>query len=92
MVTRTPNRAKTWANSQPIGPPPSTTTDAGSSVNATASRLVQYGVSASPGIGGALGVVPVLSTTPARGDVRRVPDDDAAGTVETTAAPDEADA
>ena len=66
IVTRTPNRAKTWANSQPIGPPPITTSDAGSSVSATASRLVQYGVSARPSIGGALGVVPVLSTMPLR--------------------------
>ena len=92
IVTRTPNRAKTWANSQPIGPPPSTTTDAGSSVSATASRLVQYGVSASPSIGGALGVGAGVEHHTARGDVRRVPDHDAAGTVETTGAAHEADA
>ena len=47
-VTSTPNREKTCANSQPIGPPPSTTTDPGSSVAATASRLVQYGVPCRP--------------------------------------------
>ena len=88
-VTCTPNREKTWANSQPIGPPPSTTTDAGSSVSATASRLVQYGVSSRPSIGGAPGRVPVLSTTPLRGDVRRVADDDAARPVEAGVAADE---
>ncbi len=32
----------------------------------TASRLVQYGVSARPSIGGAAGAVPVLRTTPLR--------------------------
>ena len=64
-VTRTPKRANTWASShadrrrrrsRPARP--------GSSVSCTASRLVQYGVSASPSIGGAAGRVPVLSTTP----------------------------
>ncbi len=65
-VTSTPNRANTCANSQPIGPPPSTIRDFGSSVSATASRLVQYGVPCSPSIGGAAGAVPVFSTTPLR--------------------------
>ena len=65
-VTSTPYRAKTCANSQPIGPPPSTTSDAGRSVTVTASRLVQYGVPSRPSIGGAAGRVPVLSTTPLR--------------------------
>ena len=63
-VTRTPNRAKTCASSQPIGPPPSTTSEPGSSVTCTASRLVQNGVSASPSTGGVAGRVPGLSTTP----------------------------
>src|SRR3954454_12919657 len=57
-VTRTPNRAKTWASSQPIGPPPSTTSEPGSSVTCTASRLVQYGVPASPSTGGPAGPGP----------------------------------
>ncbi len=43
-----------------------TTIDAGSSVSRTASRFVQYGVSARPSIGGTAGAVPVLSTTPRR--------------------------
>ena len=47
-----------------MGPPPITTTEPGISVSRTASRLVQYGVSASPSIGGTAGSVPVLSTTP----------------------------
>ena len=64
IVTRTPNRANTWASSHPIGPPPTTTSEAGSSVTWTASRLVQYGVSASPSTGGVAGRVPGLSTTP----------------------------
>ncbi len=63
-VTCTPNRANTCANSHPIGPPPSTTSEPGSPVTCTASRLVQYGVSASPSTGGAAGRVPGLSTTP----------------------------
>ena len=63
-VTRTPNRANTCAISQPIGPPPTTTSEPGSSVSCTASRLVQYGVSASPSTGGTAGRVPGLSTTP----------------------------
>ena len=63
-VTRTPNRANTCASSQPIGPPPTTTSDPGSSVTCTASRLVQNGVSASPSTGGVAGRVPGLSTTP----------------------------
>lgn len=64
IVTRTPKRASTWAISQPIGPPPSTTAEPGSSVSRTTSRLVQYGVPASPSMGSSAGRVPVLSTTP----------------------------
>jgi len=64
IVTRTPNRENTWASSQPIGPPPSTTSEPGSSVTRTASRFVQYGVPASPSIGGTAGRVPGLSSTP----------------------------
>ena len=63
-VTRTPNRENTCASSHPIGPPPSTTSEPGTSVTCMASRLVQYGVSASPSTGGVAGRVPGLSTTP----------------------------
>ena len=54
-VTRTPNREYTCASSHPIGPPPSTTSEPGTSVTCTASRLVQNGVSASPSTGGSAG-------------------------------------
>ena len=47
-----------------MAPPPSTTSDAGSSVASMISWLVQKGVSASPSIGGTTGVVPVLTTMP----------------------------
>jgi hypothetical protein len=65
-VTRTPKRANTWAISQPIAPPPTTTSEPGSLVARTASRLVQYGVPASPSIGSSAGRVPGFSTTPTR--------------------------
>ncbi len=66
-VTAAPKRENTWASSQPTGPPPSTISEPGTSSTATASRLVQYGVSASPSIGGTAGSVPVFSTiAPAR--------------------------
>ena len=58
-VTRLPNRANTWASSQPIAPPPSTISDSGSSLVSMASRFVQYGVPARPSIGGTAGAVPV---------------------------------
>src|SRR5918994_6469937 len=66
MVTVTPNRANTWPNSRPIAPPPSTISEPGRVVVATASRFVQYGVSANPGTGGTDGTVPVARTTPRR--------------------------
>ena len=63
-VTRTPKRARAWASSAPIGPPPMTpSVDGRVSIRST-SRLVQNGVSARPSIGGVAGRVPVLSTTP----------------------------
>src|SRR5918995_2336946 len=65
-VTATPNRAYACASSNPTAPPPSTSIDAGSVLASTASRLVQYGVPASPWIGGMTGAVPVASTTPRR--------------------------
>ena len=63
-VTRTPKRAITWVISAPIGPPPMTVRLPGRSVTCTTSRLVQYGVSASPSIGRRAGRVPGFSTTP----------------------------
>ena len=65
MVTCTPNRENACAISTPIAPA-ADHDQAGSaaSLSCTASRLVQYGVSARPGIGGTPGSVPVLSTTP----------------------------
>ena len=46
-----------------MGPAPMTTSDPGSSVTRVTSRLVQYGVSASPSTGGTPGSVPVATTT-----------------------------
>ena len=43
---------KKEANSMPITPPPMITSEAGSSLDSNASRLVQYSVSANPGMGG----------------------------------------
>ncbi len=61
-MTREPKRANTWPSSAPIAPPPSTTSDDGTSVVDSASRLVQYAMSANPGIGGTAGRVPVATT------------------------------
>ena len=63
-VTCTPKRENACASSAPIGPPPTTTSEPGASSARSTSRFVQYGVSASPSIGGAAGSVPVFSTTP----------------------------
>ncbi len=64
MSTCTPNRAKAWDISAPMAPPPMTMSEPGSSSSRHASRLVQNGVFARPGIGGADGSVPVFRTTP----------------------------
>ncbi len=40
-VTAAPKRAKTWASSAPIAPPPSTISDSGTCSAWTISRLVQ---------------------------------------------------
>ena len=48
----------------PMAPPPSTISDDGTSSAAIASRLVQYGTSARPSIGGMAGSVPVATTIP----------------------------
>ena len=57
-VTRTPKRAKTWAISLPMGPPPMTISEAGSAVARTASRLVEYGVPARPSMAARRGGCP----------------------------------
>ena len=63
-VTLVPKRAKTCESSAPIAPPPSTRSDAGTSVASIASRFVQNGVPARPGMGGMAGSVPVLMMIP----------------------------
>jgi hypothetical protein len=65
-VTSTPNRANVCTISSPTGPPPITSSEPGSSSSRLMSRFVQYGVPASPSIGGVAGSVPVFSTTPLR--------------------------
>ena len=72
-VTSVPKRAKTWASSAPMAPPPSTISDSGTRSAWTISRLVQYGVPASPSSGGMAGSVPVLITMPLRAGKTRVP-------------------
>src|SRR2546427_11008496 len=61
-VTRTPSRANIWASSRPTALPPITTRDSGSCSNAIADALSRYPASASPGIGGAQGEEPVVTT------------------------------
>ena len=61
-VVLAPSRENTWANSRPIGPPPSTTTDSGSSFWSKTVSWFQCPASASPGIGGVEGSAPVAST------------------------------
>ncbi len=63
-VTSAPKRRNTWASSTPMAPPPRTTSEAGTSSVSMASRLVQYGVPASPATGGIQARVPMLRTTP----------------------------
>ena len=65
-VTCEPKRWKTWASSEPMAPAPMTARVPGAAVTFTTSRFVQYGVSANPSIGGAVGCVPVASTMPER--------------------------
>ena len=72
-VTAVPKRAKTWASSAPMAPPPSTISDSGTRSAWTISRLVQYGVPARPARGGMAGSVPVLITMPLRAWKTRVP-------------------
>ena len=72
-VTAAPKRAKTWASSAPVAPPPSTISDSGTCSAWTISRLVQYGAPARPSSGGMAGSVPVLITMPLRARNIRVP-------------------
>ena len=62
-VTRTPNRTNTCAISTPTTPPPRITRLDGSSRVDVASRLVQYGTSSRPGIGGTNGDEPAATMT-----------------------------
>ncbi len=65
-VTAAPRRAHACAISTPTTPPPSTASRPGTSCAEVASREVQTGVSASPGMGGLTGSLPVHSTTACR--------------------------
>ena len=62
-VTSTPNRASAWASS-PRWDRRRARPGCGQVGDLMTSRLVQYGVSARPSIGGTRGSVPVLRTTP----------------------------
>ena len=59
-VTSTPNRAKIWANSMAIVPPPMMARECGSRGSVTASTLVMNPASRSPGIGGMNARAPVV--------------------------------
>ena len=72
-VTWVPKRAKPWASSQPIAPPPMTTSDAGAAVvlqrsrgSSRPARPTPRGRSARPSIGGIAGAVPVAMHDRAR--------------------------
>ena len=52
IVTREPNRAKICANSSPTGPPPTTSSDSGSSVSSSAETWSIQSMSPMPSIGG----------------------------------------
>ena len=69
IVVGTPKRAKTWASSQPVGPPPSTSRLAGSSRARVASRFDQVGMCSMPSIGGTFVVDPTATTTFAAGQL-----------------------
>ena len=61
-VTRDPNLAKHWASSQPIGPPPRTTSRGGNALRFQTVSEVRQPISASPGIGGTKGCAPAAMT------------------------------
>ncbi len=73
IVTEEPNRENTCPSSTAIGPPPMMARDAGASSVSMASRLIQYGVSASPGIGGTEALAPGLRTMPREASMVRSP-------------------
>ena len=52
IVTREPKRAKICANSRPTGPPPTTSSDSGSSVSSSAETWSIQSISSMPSIGG----------------------------------------
>ena len=60
-VTFTPKSQKNEANSMPITPPPTITSDWGSALLSSASRCVQYATLSMPGIGGITVRLPVQS-------------------------------
>ncbi len=61
-VTREPNLAKHCASSQPIGPPPSTTSRGGNALRFQTVSDVRQPISASPGMGGTNGRAPAAMT------------------------------
>ena len=63
IVVGTSKRAKTWASSQPVGPPPRTSRLGGNSRASVASRFVQIGTSAMPSSGGIFEPDPTAMTT-----------------------------
>ena len=75
---------KTWASSQPIAPPPITTSEPGSSSSRMTSLFVQYGVSARPSIGELCRARARVEDDAASRDVHVVIDHHPAGTVQPT--------
>ena len=67
MVTCVPKRAMAWPISSPIAPPPITSSDAGSSSAAIASRFVQCGTASN--IGGTQARAPVARTSARRAEI-----------------------
>ena len=61
IVTREPSRANAWPNSQPIGPPPRTSSEAGSVVRPKIVSFVWYTLSPRPASGGSAGWLPVAT-------------------------------
>ncbi len=61
-VTSLPRRRNACAISQPMGPPPTTSSDGTGSRRSNTVSLVRYGTSATPGIGGTAGREPVAIT------------------------------
>ena len=91
-VTSQPKRENACASSHPIGPPPITASERGSSVTFTISRLVQYGVASSPSIGSDAGDVPTSSTTPRAATYSSSPTRTRPGPSSRSGPPDDPDA